>query len=304
MRSFPCLALLMLSACSPKPAHFEGATMATTWRVTIADSSDAMLKQTIQHRLDELETIFSNWRIDSPVSRWNASTTTAFQPMPREVIEVMQVALQISEQCDGAMDVTISPLINLWGFGPDHPSSSPPTAEQIAEAKSRCGWRKLQVQTSPPMLRKLEPNVTVNLSTLVEGYAADQIAALLESKGCHRFLIDVGGAIVARGQSWNVGLQTPNAPTGEALGSVPLQDMAVTTAGTYRKHREFGGRRFPHIIDPTTGRPVQSNLVSVSVFHERAVVADGWDTALLVLGPERGRALAQRLGLRAVFVTE
>jgi thiamine biosynthesis lipoprotein len=218
------------------------------------------------------------------------------------VIEVMEIALKISEQTDGAMDVTVSPLIDLWGFGSKGRISSPPSDAVIAEAMSRCGWRKIEVKHEPPMLRKVDADIEINLSTLVEGYAADELAKLLSAHGCERFLIDVGGAIVAHGQTWNVGVQTPGAAQGEAMTSVPLRDMAVTTAGIYRKHFESGGVSYPHILDPHTGRPIGTALSSVSVFNERAVIADGWDTALMVLGAGRGRALAAKLGLRAVFV--
>lgn len=278
--------------------------MSTVWRVTVIDAPAHVSQDKIQHQLDALENLFSNWRPNSAVSRWNTSQSTAFQPVPKEIAEVVHVALQIARETDGALDVTIAPLIDLWGFGTKGTISSPPTVEAISRAQEHTGWQKLEVQLDPPMLRKSDPLITINLSTLVEGYAADQLSAWLSAQGCKTHLVDVGGAIVARGKAWTVGVQTPEAMQGDTLTAVPLQDEAVTTAGTYRKHFESGQRRYPHILDPQSGRPVQHGLVSVSVFHRHAMMADGYDTALLVLGPERGHPLAEKLGLRAVFVEE
>lgn len=278
--------------------------MSTNWRVSVIDAPASLSQAAIQARLDDLENIFSNWRLDSAVSRWNASRSTDFQPVPRAVAEVVHVAMQIARETDGALDVTIAPLIDLWGFGTHGAITSPPTDEAIIRAQEHTGWQKLEVQLNPPRLRKSDPWITINLSTLVEGYAADQLSAWLSAQGCKTHLVDVGGAIVARGKAWTVGVQTPESIQGDALTAVPLQDEAVTTAGTYRKHFEKEGQRYSHILDPRTGKPVKHGLVSVSVFHGNAMMADGYDTALLVLGPGRGPSLAMKLGLRVVFVED
>ena len=304
--SLVLLLCLGLFGCSPAPQEtsWQGQTMSTAWRVTMVDAPAHLSQDQIQRRLDALENLFSNWRPDSAVSRWNKSQSTAFQPVPKEIAEVVHVALQIARETDGALDVTIAPLIDLWGFGTQGAISSPPTVEAISRAQEHAGWQKLAVQLEPPRLRKSDPLITINLSTLVEGYAADQLSAWLSAQGCKTHLVDVGGAIVAKGKAWTVGVQTPESMQGDALTAVPLQDEAVTTAGTYRRHFEKEGQRYPHILDPRTGRPVQHGLVSVSVFHRHAMMADGYDTALLVLGPELGHALAEKLGLGAVFVEE
>ena len=280
--------------------------MATTWRVTVEGTiseEPALLHARIQSRLDALEHIFSNWQSDSAINRWNNSTSTEFQPVPAELAELAEIALQIARETDGALDVTVAPLINLWGFGPTPPGALPPAPAAIHSAMQQCGWKKLEVRRNPPMLRKSEPGLTLNLSTLVEGYASDVIASMLQDNGHARVLVDVGGAINARGKAWTIAIQAPGAATGEALSTVQLQDEAVTTAGTYRKQFTLGEHAYSHIIDPRTGSPVTHNLVSVSVFEKRAVMADGYDTALLVQGPEYGRETATRLGLKTVFVT-
>lgn len=296
---------LLIGSCTPEPTILQGKTMGTLYRVTLEGSppDPHAIHQAVQHRLDELEQCFSNWREDSAVSQWNRSRSIDFQPVPREIAEVVTIALQAARDTDGALDVTIAPLIDLWGFGP-RKSDHPPTDDEISKARAHCGWQKLTVQLDPPMLRKSDPQLTINLSTLVEGYASDTIADLLQSMGCDHVLVDVGGAITARGKTWNVGVQTPYASPGQAMSAAPLHNETVTTAGTYRKNIEHEGRQVSHIINPRTGKPITHSLVSVSVFAPRAVVADAYDTALLVLGPDHGRELAQRLRIKAVFIEE
>lgn len=298
---------MALLGCKPVPVrteHVTGNAMATNWDVTIRDARHAIDKAPFQKRLDELEQTFSNWRADSAVSKWNQSRSTEFQPVPRDLAIVTDLALRTARESDGALDVTIAPLIDLWGFGPHGPITTPPSNEAIHQAQQHCGWQKLEVKLEPPMLRKTDPELTINLSTVVEGYAADELAALLHAQGCKDYLVAVGSALVASDGPWFLGVQTPHAPQGDALAGLPISHTGVSTAGTYRKHFEAGEHQFSHIIDPMAGRPVSHHLASVSVFAESAAMADAWDTALLVLGPTRGRALAEQLQLRTVFVEE
>jgi thiamine biosynthesis lipoprotein len=186
-------------------------------------------------------------------------------------------------------------------------SEGGPTQAAIADALQHCGSDRLQVQPSPAALRKLDAALTLNLSALVEGYAADQLGALLQARGVNDYLIDVGGEMLAHGHNpdgkpWQVGIQTPGARPGDAMTALPLSNQALATSGTYRQQFQHSGRSYSHIIDPRTGQPVAHRLVSVSVIHQRAALADAWATALLVLGPKEGRETASRLGLTAVFI--
>ena len=295
----------LFGGCSPEPTIFKGETMGTFYSVTIEghDLDSPTLHKAVKRRLDELEQCFSNWRDDSAVSQWNRSTSIDFQAVPWEIAEVVSIALKAARETEGALDITVAPLIDLWGFGPRKRDHSPTDAE-IAEARSHCGWEKLTVQLDPPMLRKSDPLLTINLSTLVEGYASDTIADLVQSMGHDQVLVDVGGAINARGKTWNIAVQTPYASTGQSMTTVPLLDQAVTTAGTYRKRLQHQVKSISHIIDPRTGRPVDHSLISVSVFAPSAAIADGYDTALLVLGPKHGRELAQKLRIKTLFIEE
>lgn len=292
--------------------EFDGTTMGTTWRATVV-LSQGMAKDDVEvvlrKRLDELEDIFSNWRTDSVVSRFNASRSTEWQAVPHELAEVVSFAQRMSEQTGGAFDVTVSPLIDLWGFGAKGRITTPPDAEAVANAKARCGWQKLEVRLAPPMLRKSQPDLQINVSALVEGYALDDLTKRLKTHGLQNFLLEVGGELFASGTKpdgapWQVGVQRPEGGKGVVVGVMPLQNKALATAGTYRQFIESGGRRFPHVLDARTGRPVEHGLVSVSVFAESCLMADAWATALLVLGPQEGRAMADRLKLDAIFIVE
>ena len=286
--------------------------MGTTWRLQVSPAAMEMreeLASATQARLDELERIFSNWRADSAVSHFNASRSTEWQAVPRELAEVVAFAREISRQTGGAFDVTSAPLIDLWGFGARGRTASPPDEEAIAGAKARGGWQKLEVKRDPPMLRKSQTDLEINVSALVEGFAVDDLVKRLRADGHRDFLLDVGGELFASGVNadklpWQVGVQQPHAEKGAVLGAVPLRDRALATAGTYRQFFEHGGKQFAHVLDGRTGRPLEHRIVSVSVVADTCLAADAWATALLVLGPVEGKALAEKQDLEAMFIGE
>jgi thiamine biosynthesis lipoprotein len=316
-RLLPCLILLACAligtACrdhSPRTVRTEGRTMGTTWNIQLVlptgQQNPAAL---IQPRLDELEALFTNWSSHSPVSRFNQSTSTDWQPVPKELAEVVTQALELSRHTQGAFDITLGPLIDLWGFGAAARRDTPPDEASIINAQARCGWHRLEVKLDPPRLRKTHADLQINVSALVEGYAADDIARRLESAGCHNFLLDVGGELLARGKkadgtAWQVGIQQPDAVKGEALLSMPLNNQALSTSGTYRQYFESDGHRYAHVLDGRTGRPITHHAVSVSVVADSCFQADSWSTALLALGPEEGTPLAKKAGVHAIYLEE
>lgn len=308
---------LLLSACgkkedisqTPPPIEVSGSTMGTTWRLTILDADGPRAKELVHVRLNELEAIFTNWRADSAVSRFNASRTTEWQPIPRELAEVMTLAQRVSKESHGAFDVTMAPLINAWGFGPQGRQAQLPDESVVAKLMRNCGWQKIEVELEPPMLRKTHPEVEINVSALVEGYAVDDLVKKLRAQGWPNFLLDVGGELYASGKKphenyWQVGVQKPDAQKGMMEGSMPLHDKALATSGTYRQFVEKDGKRLPHVLDARFGRPVEHDLVSVSVVADSCFEADAWATALLILGPWEGRELAKRVGLDALFLAQ
>jgi thiamine biosynthesis lipoprotein len=287
----------------------SGATMGTTWRLILARGDARAASQIVQARLDALEEMFTNWREDSVVSRFNASRSTEWQAVPRELAEVMTFAQRLSKETNGAFDVTASPLIELWGFGVKKSTHAIPSDDAIAAAKARVGWQKVEVQTAPPELRKSQADVEINVSGLVEGYAVDDLVKRLRDAGHTDFLLDVGGELYASGRKpdgtpWQVGVQQPDGEKGVVTGAMPLQNKALSTSGTYRQFLEVDGKRYPHVLDARTGRPVVHSLVSVSVIADSCFEADAWTTVLLILGLNEGKETATRLGIDALFLEE
>lgn len=227
--------------------------------------------------------------------------------MPPEVIELVKLARRIANDTEGALDITLAPLIDLWGFGAEGARQVPPTDAEIEKARQHCGWHLLEIREQPSALRKRQPEVRINLSAVAEGWALDQLAKRLESADVQDFLLELGGEVLARGHGpdgrpWLVGLQMPDAATHESMQALRLENASLATSGTYRQHFEHEGKSYPHVLDPRSGRPVKHALRSVSVQQVSAGLADGYATALLVLGPERGRETARKLQLNVLWV--
>ena len=227
--------------------------------------------------------------------------------MPSEVIELVQLSKRIAEDTEGALDITLAPLIDLWGFGAKGSRQVPPTDEEIEKACQRCGWHLLEMREQPPALRKRQSEVRINVSAVAEGWALDQLAKRLESAGVQDFLLELGGEVLARGHGpdgmpWLVGVQMPAASTQESMQALRLENAGLATSGTYRQHFEHEGKSYAHVLDPRTGRPVEHALRSVSVKHASAALADGYATALLVLGQGKGGEVAAKLHLNVLWV--
>jgi len=307
------LLTLLVVGCGPREqtVALAGSTMGTTWSVQIPhpdpDLDQVSLYEDIAAVLAELNARMSTYDPDSELSRFNADGTTEWFPVSVELVRLVDQALAVSRLTDGAFDVTVGPLVNLWGFGPEaHPDAIPPQAE-IDAARARVGWHLLHVRDEPPALRKDRPDVYVDLSAIAKGHGVDRVAELLEAKGLDDYLVEIGGELRGRGLNaegapWRIAIERPDSGRRAPLRVVALKDHGMATSGDYRNFFEVAGKRYSHSIDPATGRPVDHQLASVTVVGERCGEADAWATAFLVLGPERGVALANELGLAALFV--
>ena len=291
-----------------------GNTMGGTWAVKLRHPpekvSSRVTESWLQGQLDDIEAALTTYNETSPVRRFNAHRGTDWFPVPERVVEVVLEAERVSRETGGAFDVTVAPLVNLWGFGParrDVRTGGAPSDAEIAAAQSRVDYRKLHARTTPPALRKDDPELEVDLSAIGKGSAAKHLALSLDARGVTNYLIAVGGELRAKGtavdgQPWPVGIEVPTPDTRRVLLTLPLRDAALSTSGDYRNFVDLAGQRFSHAIDPRTGRPVAGPLASVSVVHPNAAYADAMATALMVLGPAEGHTLAHRLRLPAVFV--
>jgi len=311
------LALLFgLAACAPAPEKvvLTGQTMGTYWRVSVlaGPASEAELtglKDTLEAALVAVNASMSTWDPKATISRFNASETLEPFPIEPAFAEVVTAAQAVSAASDGAFDVTVGPLVDLWGFGAGGARRvAPPAPEAIAEAQLRVGYEKLAVSETPPTLQRLAPGVEVDLSALAKGYGVDVLVARLNDAGFQNFLVDIGGEVRAqgvndRGGPWRIGIEVPD-PSARGLvqEALPLNNQALATSGDYRNFFEADGVRYSHTVDPRTGAPIVQRVASVTVAHETALWADAWATAMNVLGPEAGLALAERQGLPVLFI--
>ncbi|MCB1756175.1 MAG: FAD:protein FMN transferase [Gammaproteobacteria bacterium] len=306
--------LVLLTACerTPEPVRFNGSTMGTTYHVTVPALPEGLDIETIQSRFDELlqnvNGEMSTYQPDSVISEFNRSESTDWFPVSPAFARVTQTALELSRLSDGAYDVTVAPLIELWGFGAKFPDSEAiPDDASIQQALARTGFEKVELQTQPFAIRKHSAKVTMDLSSIAKGYGVDVLAAYLESVGITDFLVEIGGELRAagkseRGDAWRIAVEKPVAGERSVQRVIELRDVGIATSGDYRNYFEKDGKRYSHMIDAATGRPVTHRLASVTVLADTAMLADGWATTLMLLGEEKGYALAERRGLAAYFI--
>lgn len=223
--------------------------------------------------------------------RFNRSSSTAPWPVSEAMADIVTTSLRVGKKTDGVMDITVGPLVNLWGFGPDQQPVKTPTQAQIDAAKARTGLQHLTVinRAGEQFLQKDLPDLYVDLSTVGEGYAADHLSHLMEREGISRYLVSVGGALVSRGMNskglpWRVAVQKPTDRENAVEAVVDINGHGISTSGSYRNYYELDGKRISHVIDPRSGRPIDHKLVSVTVISPTALEADAWDTGLMVLG--------------------
>lgn len=303
--------LLALPGCQAGTDELvlSGQTMGSTYtvRITNGTAAEPSAHQLIEAALAEVDATMSSYRQDSELARFNQSRSTEWFAVSGLLADTVARSLRIGELTGGAFDVTLAPVIQLWGFGPADPVTRPPADEQVSARLQHTGQAHLQVRPAPPALRKQVPGLELNLDGIAPGQAVDLIATRLEAAGFRDYMIEVGGEVRAQGRNasgsrWRIGIERPD-ERGRSVGRVlHLDGMSVSTSGDYRDYFEVGGRRYGHTIDPTTGRPVVNTLASVTVLRPLAAEADALATALTVLGPEAGWTLAEARGWPALFI--
>jgi FAD:protein FMN transferase len=273
----------------------------------LSGARQAEVRTTIEQKLDEVNQKMSTYLDSSELSRFNQFRGTEAFPVSPETLAVFAEAQRISAATDGAFDITVGPLVNLWGFGPDPPPKDLPSEKELDRLRAQIGWGKIEVDTANSALRKLHPEIYCDLSAIAKGYAVDRVAEALSEMGFSRYMVEVGGEVRTMGRNvagepWRIAIERPQAGERAFQRVVPLSGMAMATSGDYRNFFERDGLRWSHEIDPRTGRPAQHRLASVSVFDEQCMRADGYATALMVLGEETGFRVAVEQGLAALFL--
>ncbi len=288
--------------------------MGTTYHITVcspaADKVDTgQLKQDIDQLLVEINQEMSTYIKDSELSLFNQAEPDQWLPVAPAVVKVVSAGLKLSEDSDGAFDMTVGPLVNLWHFGPDPGKKTLPADEKIEAARKKVGYHHIQVQESPAALKKLIPDVYVDLSAIAKGYGVDAVAELIESRGIENYLVEIGGEMRARGinqrgEAWKVGIEKPVSETRVVQKIVPLSNLSMATSGNYRNFFEVDGVSYSHTIDPRTGRPATHGLASVTVVGETCMNCDAIATCLMVLGPNEGYNWVQERDIAAYFIVK
>lgn len=308
------LLALQITACS-KPVEavkISGPTMGTRYNITLFPAKDqaidsARMQQSIDDSLKRINQQMSTWDKTSEITRFNQSESTEWFEVSAEFAKVAAAAQEISKMSGGAFDITVGPLIRMWGFGKDLTNNNPDQAS-IDAALQNMGYQKLQVRQSPPALRKQIPGLQINLSAIAKGYAVDAIAEQLEQQGIINYLVEIGGEIrangvKANGDLWRVAIEKPETKERAIQQGLLLKDVGIATSGDYRNYVERDGKRYSHTINPATGKPITHQLASITILHESAMMADGLATAIMVLGEEKGKSFIADNQLSAYMIS-
>ena len=272
----------------------SGLIFGTTYHVTYQYDED--LQTEVVAKLKEVDAALSMFNERSTISKIN--NNQAVKP-GKMFLDVFQLAQQISQDTQGAFDITVAPLVNIWGFGFKH--GQEPTKHAIDSLRQFVGYQK--VSYDGKTIQKQDPRIMLDCSAIAKGYGTDVVARLMDEKGVKNYLVEIGGEVVTRGISekrvpWKIGVTKPTDDTlhvGNELQTVlNVTDKAMATSGNYRNFYYKGGRKYAHTINPKTGRPVQHNILSATVLCNQCAKADAYATAFMVMGLDKAREVLER----------
>jgi len=305
--------LLVLSGCE-KPVeqvHISGPTMGTTYNIKYLPqdgipSSDVLHKE-VDRLLEQVNDQMSTYRKDSELSRFNQYQDTAPYEVSEQTATVVREAIRLNHLTQGALDVTVGPLVNLWGFGPEARPEVVPSDEELAERRANIGIHHLKVDGNH--LSKDLPHLYVDLSTIAKGWGVDVVADYIQSQGVENYMVEVGGEIRLKGVNregvgWRIAIEKPTVDERTIQEIIEPGDYAIATSGDYRNYFERDGIRYSHIIDPKTGRPISNRVVSVTVLDKSCMTADGLATGLMVLGDDKGMEIAEQNNIPVFMIVK
>lgn len=309
--TIPVLLISILAACSqPGDWMIQGSAMGTTYTIRVShpptELTQEELATLLAAEIERVEALMSTYRPESELSRFNSSDSTDWVHVSSDTAIVVAAAQDISRKSNGAFDITVGPLVDIWGFGPRLDVNGRPTDEAIAEALGHVGYEKLEVRQDPPALRKSDPALHVDLSAIAKGYGVDQAAQVLVDHGIDDYMVEIGGDLRAAGYNqdgnpWRIAVERPIPGDRALLEVVAVEDMSIATSGDYRNFFMQDGVLYSHTLDSRTGHPVTHKIASVSVRARSAMLADGWATAMLAMG-ESGLVIAEEQEIAALMV--
>jgi len=311
--------LLWCLSCSNQPSQIElsGFTMGTTYNIKIIPEKDSILstkliKQNIDSVLISVNYQMSTYLFDSEITQFNNHESTTSFTVSNDFSLVVERALHWSKLTDGAFDITIVPLLYLWGFGPGQASELGdifPEENAVQKRRTHVGYEKLT--TNKYYLQKKDPFIKIDLNAIAKGFGVDAVYSFLESIGMNNIMVEIGGEVRTKGENrknepWMIAVETPDL---ESAGSktiswaLPLESKAMATSGDYRNYYEIDGIRYSHEIDPRTGYPAQTGVASATVVATNCMDADALATALIIMGAESGLQFIEKLdGVEAFLI--
>jgi len=289
--------------------NLHGPTMGARWSVSAdvaAETDTHALQQALSEAVAEIDAQMSPWKPESDLNRFNRAAAFEWVPLPRETLQVLQCALQVCRQSDGAFDPGVGDLVDAWGFGAARDAPDAQAIRTTKRAERRPTHGRLELDIAAGRARKHVP-LQLDLCGIAKGYGVDRMIEVLQQHGVAHVLAALDGELRALGsqgdgQPWAVAVESPVPGRRSAHSVIELQDLAVATSGDYRRFVEVGGVRLAHTMDARRGGPVRNSLASVTVLARDCMSADAWATALLVAGPTEGLAMAQHAKLEALFV--
>ncbi|WP_449434000.1 FAD:protein FMN transferase [Pseudomonas putida] len=311
MRIALLFSLALLAACNQGPTleRLGGPTMGSSYTIQYVRAAGgpapAEVQAAVEVILHDIDRHYSTYRADSTVSRFNQLPANQCLVLPSDMLDLVAFGQHLAEQSAGAFDLTVEPLLDLWGFGPQARQEQVPDPNALAQARQRVGYRHLRIEGQA--LCKDDP-VELDFNSIAAGHAVDLIAERLGAMGIANFIAEATGELKAVGHKpdgspWRIALELPREDRQIARQVIPINGLSVSTSGDYRHFFEENGRRYSHTFDARLGRPVEHDLAAATVLDASALQADGYSTLLLILGPERGWDFAIAHDLAAVLVT-
>jgi thiamine biosynthesis lipoprotein len=295
---------ITVSSCNPAESlqyhKISGFTQGTSYHITYGIRDTIDYQPSIDSLLRNFDLSLSAWEPASVLSRINRNETDS---VDEKFTRVYEVALDVYGKSGGAFDLTVMPLVNAWGFGPDRKLEIDRLV--IDSLLGLVGMEKIKLEGS--RLIKTNPNTSVDVNAIAQGYSVDLVALFLESKGCQNYMVEIGGEVRTKGRNpknaiWKIGIDRPdfgnNIPGLNLQAIVELDQKSLATSGNYRKYYEEDGEKFTHSIDPKTGYPAKQQILSVTIVTEECIYADALATAVMVLGLEKGKEMIS--GLKGV----
>jgi FAD:protein FMN transferase len=285
--------------------------MGTSYNIKASQLPDSLTTKEIDRQikevLDKVNGQMSTYQKDSELSLFNQQVSTGWVPVSPELYTVIREALKISQLSNGLFDVTVGPLVNLWGFGPEEMAANAPADAVVKARLNQIGFHRLKLKNDGMFVKKDIPELYVDLSGIAKGYGVDQVALQFERLGIMDYMVEIGGEIRVKGknnhgQAWQIAIEKPTTEKRLIEKVLAITDTGMATSGDYRNYFEVDGVRFSHTIDPRTGRPISHKLASVTVLSETSMEADGLATAFMVMGPEVGYKFAEEHQIPVFFI--